>query len=503
MNLESHYRKADKLMLWVSYGLVLYSFALAPFYNTWSQAFTIGLGTAAVMTVLYRMIRGSRLYRCVLAAGFMVLTGLHINQGHGMIELHFGVFALLAMLLYYRDWLPIVVAAATIAVHHLAFYWLQTQGLGVWVVTGDYQSWGIIFLHAGYVIVESAILVLMAVNLHREVVTSIALISAAEHLSKDSDNIDLTYRLQGANSQLLTAFNNFLNLLEDVIGQAAETSSFILKKGEGMSGSTSSLLAATEQQSYKSNEISRSVLEMSNTVEVVAKNAQKAADTAKTANENAQVGVKSSSQIRQNMHQLSKVIKESTEKVETLAENSNNIGSVIDVIRGIAEQTNLLALNAAIEAARAGEQGRGFAVVADEVRNLASKTQQSTEEIHSMIEELQAGSNKAVESMMSSYQYVQSCVDNSEETVQSLENVDSSISQINQMNDMIASATQQQSAATQQISNSVNSVKEISDQSLKNVQGAVDSSADIMGAINQLREILVKFSVSSANSNAG
>ena len=113
--LELHYRKADRIMLMVLWLMFLYSLGLALWHGTWGQALLVGGGTAAVMTVLQQLIAGRRLLRCAIGAAFMVMSALHINQAGGMLEMHFGIFVLLAFLVYYRDWLPIVVAAAVIA----------------------------------------------------------------------------------------------------------------------------------------------------------------------------------------------------------------------------------------------------------------------------------------------------------------------------------------------------------------------------------------------------
>ena len=129
--MQDHYRKADRIMLGVLWFLFVYALGLAAMSGSWVQAFVIGGGTALAMTVLNALIAAERLMRCLIGAAFMVMSALHINQEHGMLEMHFGIFALLAFLVYYRDWLPIVVAAATIAVHHLTFFALQQQGAGV------------------------------------------------------------------------------------------------------------------------------------------------------------------------------------------------------------------------------------------------------------------------------------------------------------------------------------------------------------------------------------
>jgi methyl-accepting chemotaxis protein len=159
--------RADRLMLWVVGALLLFSVALAPWYQTWPELLAIALPTAAI--VAWRVMRhpGSLLTRCVVAAALMVFTALHIHQAHGMIEVHFGVFVLLAFLLVYRDWIPIVVAAGVIAVHHLAFDWLQRNGAPIWTFAEN-TGFVIVLVHAAYVVFETALLVVIAERLRAE-----------------------------------------------------------------------------------------------------------------------------------------------------------------------------------------------------------------------------------------------------------------------------------------------------------------------------------------------
>ncbi|WP_256349827.1 hypothetical protein [Pseudomonas sp. B6002] len=158
-----HYRKADRIMLALIWLMFLFSVGLAFWHDTLLQAVIIGGGTAVVLTALYRALSGTRVMRCALGAGLMVMAALHINQAQGVIESHFGIFALLAVLTFYRDWLPILVAALTIAVHHVVFHALQHQGFPVFVMD-HHGGWGMVFVHAFYVVMETVALLYLAVH---------------------------------------------------------------------------------------------------------------------------------------------------------------------------------------------------------------------------------------------------------------------------------------------------------------------------------------------------
>jgi len=164
-----YYRKADRTMIALAWLMGLYAVGLAFWYDTFIQAALVGGGTSLLLTVLYRGIGGTRLMRCCIAMGFMVLAALHINQTRGVIEFHFGIFVLLAALTFYRDWLPILVGAVVIIVHHLVFHVLQHMGLPVYVMV-HHAGWSMIMIHAFYVVMETAILLYLAVRSRTEAV---------------------------------------------------------------------------------------------------------------------------------------------------------------------------------------------------------------------------------------------------------------------------------------------------------------------------------------------
>ena len=186
---------------------------------------------------------------------------------------------------------------------------------------------------------------------------------------------------------------------------------------------------------------------------------------------------------------------DASDKIRGLDEQTKSIGTVLDVIRGIAEQTNLLALNAAIEAARAGEQGRGFAVVADEVRTLAQRTQQSTEEIDKMIDSLQVSSHSVVESINSSLSDADACVENTRASLELMETVSGSIGEVSQMNGMIATSASEQASVIGEISRNLSNILTASNKAAEDSVRAEKSGADLLSMSASLGDLAHRFKV--------
>ncbi|WP_422210942.1 methyl-accepting chemotaxis protein [Pseudomonas sp.] len=233
-------------------------------------------------------------------------------------------------------------------------------------------------------------------------------------------------------------------------------------------------------------QVATAINEVTYAVQDVARNAEQASTEMRDAQHRAEQGQQSIHGSLQQIDQLSGTIDEAVTVIQTLAGQSTRIGSVLEVIRSIAEQTNLLALNAAIEAARAGEQGRGFAVVADEVRLLAQRTQQSTAEIQSMIEHLQGQSEAAVKAIDASSSASRQTIERANEAGVSLDAISQALHNLTALNASIASATLQQSHVVEDINRSVTDTADLSRQTA--VAAQQSSSAGV--ALNQLREQL-------------
>jgi len=499
-SLAAHYIKGDRVMLVVLWVCQLYALALAPWYGTWAQALLVGGGTLAVMHGLHALIGGTRLFRCAVAVALMVMASLHINQSQGTIEMHFSIFVLLAFLIYYRDWLPIVVAAGVIAVHHLLFFYLQSRVAGIWLAPD--ATWGLVFVHAGYVVVESAVLVYLARESYRDARDGEMLAALTGAMLKNPQALDLTPRA-AADTPLLRGFNSLVTQLDELISGVQQT---LIKLGS-VSGSVAEksglVREGADRQASEAQYMSQAMQELSSATTDVARSAEEAAGAARNMNEHAQQGNQAMQQIRVEIDSLSGDLGVTGDAVNGTATLANEIHQVVDMIRGVAEQTNLLALNAAIEAARAGDQGRGFAVVADEVRNLSQRTAKSTAEIQDLITRLQHASEAARSAMERSQESVQRCLGSAEASASTLANMVDEMGHITRLNDMIATATLEQSTVGDDVSQHLVGVTDVAQSNAEQAVSLDGLSHEVDRLRGELEKRAMGFVTSAGVQGAG
>ncbi|QVM92236.1 methyl-accepting chemotaxis protein [Pseudomonas entomophila] len=310
---------------------------------------------------------------------------------------------------------------------------------------------------------------------------------------------DLTRRLQSDRADELGAiakgFNTFLAKLQTMISQVVSS----VQKVSDSSEHTADIAIRTNQGVHKQmaeiDQVATAVHEMTATAQDVARNATQAAQAASDADRAANEGLDI---VRGTSHSISALATEigrAVTVVQDLARDSENINAILVAIRAIAEQTNLLALNAAIEAARAGEQGRGFAVVADEVRNLAQKTQQATEEIQQMIQQLQQGTREVVRVMEESQGKTDVSVQQASRAAESLESITQAVSVINDMNTQIASAAEEQSAVAEDINRNVINIGQVAGEVAGGADESSQASAELTKLAEQQRRLINQFRV--------
>lgn len=299
---------------------------------------------------------------------------------------------------------------------------------------------------------------------------------------------DLTRRLSSDRSDELGSiakgFNTFLAKLQAMITQVVTSVQSVSDSSEHTADIAIRTNIGVQKQMAEIDQVATAVQEMTATAQDVARNATQAAQAASHADQAASQGMQIVRDTSNSIGVLAVEIGKAVDVVQTLAKDSENINAILTAIRGIAEQTNLLALNAAIEAARAGEQGRGFAVVADEVRNLAQKTQKATEEIQTMIQQLQQGTRDVVRVMEDSQNRTDESVQHAAKAAEALETITQAVSVINDMNTQIASAAEEQSAVADDINRNVINIGQVANE----VAGGADESSSASAGLTKLAE---------------
>jgi len=295
--------------------------------------------------------------------------------------------------------------------------------------------------------------------------------------------------------EIIDSFNGMGATLRDIIGKLYSESKALQEASTGMVSATDTALALTRDQQQQVTQVATAMNELSASAGEVARHAAETARATQEADEHGNTAKVVVVEAMSAVDVLADMVQGAAEVIGRLEQESENIGKVLAVINDIAEQTNLLALNAAIEAARAGEQGRGFAVVADEVRTLANRTQQSTEEISTMIERLQSGSREAVAAMEAGREQAVNGVDLTEQAAEALAIIAGAISTISEMSEQIAQASREQTTVVEDVNGSVNAISGLCDQTTESVGHIDDTARELARLANALQELVAGFRI--------
>jgi len=470
--LRNLYVKTDRLMLAVVWALFLISCALASQNFTWEVVLWIGLPLSLLATIMVRFCSGALLTRLFFAACLMTFASLQIQQERGIPELHFGVFVLMSFLLAYRDWRPIVCAAAVIAVEHVLMNYLQLAGLGVYCFTAP--AWPTVVIHAAYVVIQAGLLIFIAVHMKADAQSGQELALLGEALSRETGKFDLRLpdmTLAGASSR---TFKNTL----DAIHVSMRDITLGIER----------MAAASEHISTGNRDLSQQIGTQAKTLDATTAAMEQIADRVKQSADmtaSADALARETSECARHSGQVVRQVVDNMDGIEAAV---RRMGDTIAVIEGIAFQTNILALNASVEAARAGVHGRGFAVVAEEVRMLAQRCATAARETKTMIVDSLAQVEQGASLVASAGDTMQQVIDRVERVARLVEEVSSS--------------SVAQSRDLDSFNQAIHEMDTLLQRDAVHVQGVASASSDLNEEAKGLRQTMSIFLVGQRWSSA-
>ncbi|MCX6170187.1 MAG: methyl-accepting chemotaxis protein [Ignavibacteriales bacterium] len=309
----------------------------------------------------------------------------------------------------------------------------------------------------------------------------------------------VTAEYKGQHKMIKQSINNLGDSVGSILREVSEAVQATASASNQISSSTEEMSAGAQEQSAQTTEVAGAVEEMTKTIFETTKNSGQASDAAKNAGNIAKEGGKVVGETIDGMNKIAEVVQRSADTVQVLGKRSDEIGEIVQVIDDIADQTNLLALNAAIEAARAGEQGRGFAVVADEVRKLAERTTKATKEIATMIRQIQKDTEGAVVSMQQGTEEVEKGKALAEKAGQSLKEIITGAQDVVDMSTQVAAASEEQSSAAEQISKNIESISSVTQQSAAGVQQIAKAAEDLNRLTDNLQNLVSQFKINESD----
>jgi methyl-accepting chemotaxis protein len=458
--MDKKMNKNNKLFTYLFSVLFAESLLLGFIYDSYLSAFVIGLPALLVPIYFYKTAANKAIAGHISALSAMIFAALHIHQANGLIEVHFEIFILLAFLIIFQDWRVFITAILVVAIHHVSFYFLQVNDTGVFIFDEGRLLFTTVIIHAVYAIAESIIAGYIAHSMKVESEAGKELSLVATALTADVNAIDLNIKTTANNNSTLLSFNELLGLLASVIQGVKEQVIELNTNSLNLNKTKTELESSTAQRQQETEVIAASAEEMAVTVASIAEETNQLSEQMQEATNYTKSSNEEIMSINEQNKNLTSALEKTSEQVNDLANSTEAISKVLSEISGIAEQTNLLALNAAIEAARAGEQGRGFAVVADEVRALATRTKESTDKIGQTLSLLKNYSKLTTDSMTHSIAIVQSVIESADNAQKQISQASTLVEHASAISMNVAAAIEQQSVTTADIAKSAETLRD-------------------------------------------
>jgi len=490
-NLYEEAKNADKAFIYIFViNWLIVAFVTSLTYDT----YLLGIVGGGVLTGLaffaYKFFPGTSTSRIMIGMLIMGFPIIMIQQHLGRIEMHFHIFVVLAFMSIYKDVLPTIASALTIAVHHLLFTYLQLSDVsfaGAKVIIYNYAcGWDLAFLHASFVVVEAAVLIYMVYMITNQYLNSMQII---ENVNNITENHDFTIDLKQETVQE-KAFHTFITSLRNVLNTAKTSALQTTNITEKVHLITTSLSQSSNKQKSSISQITENSTLMQEELHQTSKDTSYAKERIDEANKNLQDIGERITQFTQNIEQTAEIENSMSDKLNELTQSAEEIKNILTVISDIADQTNLLALNAAIEAARAGEHGRGFAVVADEVRKLAERTQKSLTEIHGTVNIVVQAINDTSENMTSNAKNITDLSSDSLEVRSSLQDTIEIMDETAGLSENSAKNFSENIIKLETLVQTIHDVEALTTDSFSNIQEIVETIDSLVTNAQQLNQEL-------------
>lgn len=416
-------------------------------------------------SLAYYLFRGSLAFSIAAAMLMMSISAALIQSQMGMIEMHFHIFAFMAVFVIYQHIAPIIAAVSVVAVHHVLFTIAQLSAFDIAstpiMAYSNGCSWSITFIHAFFAVTEAVILSYIALVMRRFSYADRQLSNAIQSIHSNSDlTIRLTQKGKMAPRNVDIAFNSLIEKMSSMFTTFIESAGHLDQRSTQLVELSNNTTNSITHQISLSDQIATATQEIVGSISEVVINCSDTATLANELRDNTQEGSRDMQYIVNDMCNLKLEMSEISNALTQLTSDASAVTDMLNVIRSISEQTNLLALNAAIEAARAGEAGRGFAVVADEVRTLSQRTNTSTEDIQSVLERLNLSVSRTIKSMETGMSLTESSAEKIDSVGDKLKNILSSVNEVTDRSTQIATATEEQNQVIEEISRHTSDIAE-------------------------------------------
>lgn len=486
--------QANKIFLGVLAAQFALGLLIAAYTDTFQIAMLGGLLFASLPFLLVFKAPNAKITRIVVSVAVQFMVALHIQQASGLTEIHFEVFVSLAFLSFYRDWHVILISVLVVAVHHILFFVIQSQGGQLYIFEDGHVKFGILLIHAGFAVVEAAVLMYVAKNSQNEAKAAEKTSFYVQQILSQNGQLNLNVQIDNENDQL-KHFNQLIEAFRNLISETKKTSQNALTIAQEVEALSNDVFASSDFNTHEVNSIASAIEQMSVSVADVATRASDANTFATDCSQKSLAAKNIIEQSSGDIKTLNTDLSDAAKTAEDLAQMCAKINDAMSSIKSVAEQTNLLALNAAIESARAGEHGRGFAVVADEVRQLATTTGHNADEISGITAALIDEAKRSVEKIQSCLSKAQSAQESSADASVKMDEIQSVTIELDHNIDSVANATKEQSSASHNIARSAQQLHESTDSQREKMVQSNASVAKLMNNIKNLNNELVKFIV--------